>query len=43
MPDNRQPQAGAAGVAGARFLDAIETLEHAREIVLGDPGAVVRD
>jgi hypothetical protein len=42
MLDDGQSEAGTTGIAGARFLDAIEALEHAGQIAFGNPGALVR-
>ena len=39
--DDAEAEAGAAGVAGARLVDAVEPLEHAVEVLLGDPDALV--
>ena len=34
--DDRQPEAGAAGIAGARLVHAVEPLEDARQILVGN-------
>src|SRR5262245_27160839 len=40
---DRQPQADAAGLPAARLFEAVEGLEDAGELRLGDPGAMVVD
>ena len=39
--DDRQAEAGAAGIARARLVDAVEALEHARQILVGNARALV--
>ena len=41
--DDGQAQAGAAGLAGAGFVNAVEALEDAVEVLGGDAGAEVLD
>src|SRR4051794_32473694 len=41
MLDNRQPQAGATQLARAGLVDAVEPLEDARQLRLGDADAGV--
>ena len=41
--DNRQSQAGAARIAGARLVDAIEALENPRQILFGNSGPAIGD
>src|ERR1039458_259308 len=41
--DDGQAEAGAAGLAGACFVDAVEALEDAIEVLGGDAGAEVLD
>lgn len=41
--DDREPQARAAGGTGASGVDAIEALEHALPVLLGDADALVGD
>src|SRR5258708_9959456 len=43
MLDDREPEAGAAGLARAAGVGAIEPLEHARAVLVGDAGTVVAD
>ena len=40
---DRQPEAGAAGLARAGLLHPVEAVEHPLALVLGDAGAVVGD
>ena len=39
--DDRQPQSGASGMAGAAFVHAVEALVNAVEVFFGDANAVV--
>ena len=41
--DDRQPEPGAAGGAGARGVDPVEALEYALHVALGDSDALVGD
>ena len=41
--DNRQPQAGPAGHTRARLVGTVKSIEHPRQIALGDTGAGVAD
>ena len=41
--DDRQAQAGAAGVARAAAVDAVEALGEARKVLAVDTGAAVDD
>src|SRR4051812_23894901 len=43
MFDDGEAEPRAAGVARTRLVDAIEPLEHARQIVFRDAGPFVRD
>src|SRR4051812_23929487 len=39
---DRQSQAGAAGIPCARLVDAVEALEDAQQVFLGNAGPLVR-